>query len=290
MKSNAKFLVSSLLSLFMLVPASVRAAGNDFSRGDTYCEIVWGVPPNFVVSWNGFGGVCPDSPGFYNVTVADVQAVHGADKAPAIIWNGIRQWTLDAFIPQEGGPTEASNGESVFYEYGSDIFLGGGGFVMRRQATVVLGFDGDDSSSTYDNPSMVARFQTAYFKANELVYELVAPNCSNIYAMQSVFIGRPGNFGVPGGIDELQTLGEKLSLPDGWTYRTCVLEEDLYIYGINGTTVVLQDDLGNSYSQHDKPFDSKLCESTTDTSSVSSLVPLLELGLLSFTLMLVNHA
>jgi hypothetical protein len=41
--------------------------------GGTYCEILWGASTNFTVSWNGTGGVCPENPGFFNVTAQDVK-------------------------------------------------------------------------------------------------------------------------------------------------------------------------------------------------------------------------
>lgn len=44
-------------------------------------------------------GVRPENPGFFNVTAQDVKKVHG--QAINIIWNEMRVWTLDQFIPQQ---------------------------------------------------------------------------------------------------------------------------------------------------------------------------------------------
>lgn len=259
-------IVAAMLFVGWLMPevqaAEMQTSDGVFSRGDTYCEILWGKPPHFTVSWNGTGGYCPDSPGFYNITEADVQATHGADQAPGIIWNGIRVWTLDAFIPQEGGPSAPDRTEQTVYEYGS-MYPDGSGFIMLKQATVTV------SGSFYDPPSPVVRFQTAFFKSGTKVYELVAPGCTNVYTMQSYMIGRPGSFAVQSN-EELETLGERLNLPEGWTYRTRVLSDDLYIYGVNGTTPVLRDILGNSYSQHDSPLREGLCEISPEATSSST--------------------
>jgi hypothetical protein len=41
---------------------------------------------------------------------------------------------------------------------------------------------------------------------------------------------------------------ERLALPDGWSYRTRVLEEELVVDTTTTTAVVLQDELENSYT------------------------------------------
>ncbi|KAG7340750.1 hypothetical protein IV203_024293 [Nitzschia inconspicua] len=237
-------------------PRTHAADGGSDLRGNTYCEIVWGSDPNeATVSWNGTGGICPSSPGFYDLTSADIAQTHGSANTAILLWNGIREWTLDKFLVQEGAPGGKDSGGFEFYEYGSNIFPDGSGFIMRKQATLKITSDG-----AYE-PSFVARYQTAYFVADKPVYELVAPDCSAVYTMQSMMIGRPGEWGVQGGSASLPMLAEDgiISPPEGWIYRTRVLEEDLYIYGVNGTTPVLQDDARNTYSSMDLPIDPSIC-------------------------------
>ena len=237
-------------------------------RGSTYCEVIWAgplsspsnPPTTATVSWNGTGGACPSSPGFYNLTEADIQAVHG-DQADVVIWNGIRQWTLDYFIAQQNTTTSISSsndttGEQppqsegdVFYEYGKDIFPDGSGLIMRRQATLDISGGGISSPFT---PRAVKRYQTAVWLSGSTVYELVAPNCSQIYVMQSFMMGRPDSWGIPNASD-LALLESLLELPGGWSFRNRSLSEHLYIYGDpeTGVTNVLQDNLRNSYSRMD---------------------------------------
>lgn len=48
--------------------------------------------------------------------------------------------------------------------------------------------------------------------------------------------------------DDLMTLDQKIDLPDGWGYRTVVLDKDLAIGAINGQARVTQDNLENTYN------------------------------------------
>lgn len=47
---------------------------------------------------------------------------------------------------------------------------------------------------------------------------------------------------------DLSKLGERLKLPDGWTYQSRVLDSPLRIDTTTHAAHVLQDDLTNSYS------------------------------------------
>ena len=49
-------------------------------------------------------------------------------------------------------------------------------------------------------------------------------------------------------IADLETLGERLTLPDGWRYETRVLTEDSELKA-DGLAYVINDDLGNSYQK-----------------------------------------
>jgi hypothetical protein len=71
-------------------------------------------------------------------------------------------------------------------------------------------------------------------------------------------VGRPGD---QRGASDLPTLAssEKITPKEDWVYRERILTEDLSIFGVKGTTPVLQDELQNSYSSMDMPFDQSLC-------------------------------
>ena len=50
-------------------------------------------------------------------------------------------------------------------------------------------------------------------------------------------------------IESLSSLGERLELPEGWTFSTRVLDEDYYLVS-DGKAFVIQDDLANTYQRH----------------------------------------
>jgi hypothetical protein len=47
---------------------------------------------------------------------------------------------------------------------------------------------------------------------------------------------------------DLPTLEQQLKMPDGWTYKSRVLDQDLSLVA-NGIAYVLQDNLFNSYQR-----------------------------------------
>jgi hypothetical protein len=49
-------------------------------------------------------------------------------------------------------------------------------------------------------------------------------------------------------IDNLSELGSKLQLPQGWSYRTRILEEDLVVDTSDHFATVVQDELENTYT------------------------------------------
>lgn len=49
-------------------------------------------------------------------------------------------------------------------------------------------------------------------------------------------------------IDALVTLGERLALPDGWTYQATPLEADFILLS-SGQTAIIQDDFLNTYQR-----------------------------------------
>ena len=90
--------------------------------------------------------------------------------------------------------------------------------------------------------------RTWYYNAGQPIFILDAPN-GMTFVMQSYSIIVEKNQKY----EDLQNLGSKLKLPQGWSFRTKVLDQDLTV---NGITVdgqpnqwrVTQDDLINTYS------------------------------------------
>jgi hypothetical protein len=48
--------------------------------------------------------------------------------------------------------------------------------------------------------------------------------------------------------DALASLGDRLALPEGWTYRTRVLDAELVVDTSNALATVIQDELENTYT------------------------------------------
>lgn len=163
---------------------------------------------------------CPQE-GFdaIDATVAAQQV--GANLA---VVNGPRYWVLDAIVAN----ALSGSGET-------EVF---GGVEMRSIAVVEL--DSPDRSPYTD--TSVVRDTEFVFDAGSEVYELVAPDGS-VYVMQSYSVEvDPGLIRA-----ELATLGERLQLPEGWTFSGRVLDEELVVEDIDGIATVVQDELRNTY-------------------------------------------
>ena len=112
-----------------------------------------------------------------------------------------------------------------------------GGIYMIKAATVEV----NPAAQNGYTPVTVNRDNTWRFEAGNRVHELIDED-GNVYTMQSFsrFVDEDLSY------EDLETLGERLNLPDGWRYRVRILEEDLDVQAIE-TATVLQDELQNTY-------------------------------------------
>jgi hypothetical protein len=111
---------------------------------------------------------------------------------------------------------------------------------MRRIATIPLGADFAAGAYVVRNVNRGAVF---FFDAGKTVYELVDPE-GRAFVMQARCVG------VDSGMTEesLATLGERLALPDGWSYRSRVLDSELVIDTSATLATVVQDEFENTYT------------------------------------------
>ena len=91
----------------------------------------------------------------------------------------------------------------------------------------------------------VERSTTWIFHAGQPVHELIAPNGS-VYAMQSASLLKDPNL-----TEQLPNLGERLQMPDGWTYRVRIPDQDLVVQASNGVAHVVLDEFENNYQRED---------------------------------------
>ena len=140
--------------------------------------------------------------------------------------NGPRYWLLD------GLGTKVAVVEPVFRDFN--------GITMRRIATLNLGADYAPGSYVERKINRGAVF---FWDAGKKVYELVNPD-GLTYVMQARCIGVDPTISE----ESLDTLGDKLSLPAGWSYRVRVLSEELVVDTTAHVATVLQDEFENSYT------------------------------------------
>ena len=146
--------------------------------------------------------------------------------AVAVKLNGPRYWVLDGI----GVKVDAM--EPVLREFN--------GLLMRRLAVIDLG---DTPTTSPYAEVKVDRGAVFFFDAGRPVYELVSPNGLS-YVMQALCVGVD-----PAMVEaDLGTLGDRLSMPDDWSYRTRVLDEELVIDTTATVATVLQDEFENTYT------------------------------------------
>jgi hypothetical protein len=148
--------------------------------------------------------------------------------AVAVKLNGPRYWVLNGL----GVKVDAM--EPVLREFN--------GLLMRRLAVIDLG----DSPGTSPYADVHVDRGAVFFDAGKPVYELIDPD-GLAYVMQAYCIG------VDPATDQasLNSLGERLAMLEGWTYRVRVLDEELVVDTTDRIATVLQDEFENSYTLPD---------------------------------------
>ncbi len=156
----------------------------------------------------------------------DAAAIAKEMGAVMVKLNGPRYWTLDGF------GAKVAVVEPVFREFN--------GLKTRRIAVVNLG---DNPAAGPYTERHVNRGAVFFWDAGKPVYELVRPD-GVAYVMQAWCVG------VDPTLTEasLPSLGERLSLPGGWSYRTRILDAELVVDTTAHVATVLQDEFENTYT------------------------------------------
>jgi hypothetical protein len=200
----------------------------DGLRGERYCEIL------AVTEVDG-------------TNIADVYNTIELNDCPAESWdaldtgavatdlgvtialrNGPRYWAIDQIEKQR------AEGEIPITSLD--------GLEMRAVATVDVGPSLADAATRYE-PRAVSRATIFTWRSGQEVYELT-DDAGTTYVLQA------WSQQVDPSLEEadLAGLGDRLDLPDGWSFSSRVLTEDLALDTLDEPARVLQDDLGNSYS------------------------------------------
>ncbi len=85
------------------------------------------------------------------------------------------------------------------------------------------------------------------FNAGSEIYELAAPD-GTTHVMQAYSQAVDSSLT----IDDLPRLGDRIALPDAWTYRVRTLDDDLGLLSTDGVATVIQDGLQNTYQRLDR--------------------------------------
>ena len=140
--------------------------------------------------------------------------------------NGPRYWLLD------GLGSKVAVVDPVFKDFN--------GIQMRRIATIPIGADFAAGPYTIRNVNRGAVF---FFDAGKTVYELVDPD-GRAFVLQARCVGVDPDMTE----ESLATLGERLALPEGWSYRTRVLDAELVVDTSATLATVVQDEFENTYT------------------------------------------
>lgn len=194
-------------------------------RGKRYCEVLLLGPTATGIEatvFNSFPmGDCPDE----QWRELDGVAIAAEQGAALALLNGPRYWLMDA--------VERDTSDVISAMFGP--------IEMNRYATVAI-TDPTSVGKSYA-PQTVDRKSTFVFRAGQTIFRLTSDD-GRQFVMQS------WSQQVDTTLNEadLWTLGERLQLPDGWTYEPVTLTDDLVIGASAQPAQVLQDEYLNSYS------------------------------------------
>ena len=156
----------------------------------------------------------------------------------AVRFNGPRRALMDRFTGEafDGGKLSML-GTIPMYLYGLFVVPDFDAFVAGKQ--------------TPYHETVSKRTTTWFFEAGTEVYELVSPKGS-VFVMQSASLRvDPDNT-----VDKLATLGERLTLPEGWQFRVRTLKEELVMaatYDSDPPNTIVLDEFENNYQRLRNP-------------------------------------
>jgi hypothetical protein len=197
-------------------------------RGKRYCEVLLVQPSAGKVTADVYNSYplndCPEA----QWSALDAKAIATAAGVPVALLNGPRFWLMDR-VKKEGGAADLPKKDF-------------GGIEMYRQASVEVSSMAD--AAVPYRPQSVDRKAVFTFDAGQTVYELTAADGTK-YVMQTWSQQKDPSLVESG----LASLASRLQLPAGWSYAARKLDAPLVVDTGSQTAKVLQDDLGNSYSQ-----------------------------------------
>ena len=224
MRARASLAALAASLLAFAAPAGAATSSGEDLRDARYCELLVldHFPPDArVVVWNTIGfNDCP-SAWWEGFEAGPLAAELGAAY---VVLNGPRNFLMDS--------ARARTGDVRRFH----------GRRMRRVATIPIAEFADLAQTSYTERT-IDRTNTWHWNSGRRVFELLAPDGAT-YVMQSYSqIVDPEL-----DLADLPGLGDRLTLPEGWSYRTRRLKRPLTLRA-EGSATILQDDLRNTYQR-----------------------------------------
>jgi len=199
-------------------------------RDVRYCEVIPSVTQDSVTTTYVYNTLtfnfCPPQQ-WKGLSEDEVNQEFGSQNAEL---NGPRHWVIDQ-LTATGGTT--ASGETFTF----------GGIEMGLRATLTTEAGQATVGNEFYVPNSVARDTIWTYSAGKEIYTLTAPD-GDVYVMQSYAQIKDPTLT----IKQLPELGNKLSLPEGWTYGSQTLTDDLLLNS-NGMATVVNDDYYNTYQK-----------------------------------------
>ena len=211
-----------------VAPASAGAVSKRGLYGERYCEFI------------ALRGSLPD-------VTATVYNTIAFNDCPAAWWDSLEASAVSA---QLGAFTTLMNGPRFWViDRASSPGIGEvievGGEQLAEVAQIKLTTPSDLVPATYTERTILRENQWRW-RAKRRVYELISDEGA-VYMMQAYSqIVDPDQRR-----DELADLGDRLDLPEGWSFRTRKLKRP-FVLDAGGAATIIQDELQNTYQRVDQ--------------------------------------
>ncbi len=193
------------------------------------CEILLVMPSGVAEIWGSSGlNDCPQA----QWDALDFEAIGQQYGAIEVRPNGPFYTIMDESVFEQPAPPPGGMPPQVqLRDYG--------GITMRLLTTTNVS---ESPAGSRYTPSLVARNNTWVYVPGRRIFELVDPDGAR-YVMQLYNTGVDRDLAYA----DLETLGERLSLPDGWAYRSYIAEQGLSVSAVDGIARAINDDFSNVY-------------------------------------------
>ena len=182
-----------------------------------------------------------------DITALVYNTIDHDQGCPQALWEELdpdviaAEWDAEAVTLN--GPRHLVMDEILGHQPASGQFETFGGIDMELRATIETRVREAQPGEDLYRDNEVTRDTTYVYHRGRTVHELLSPD-GHTYIMQSYSQLVDPELTV----DDLDRLGPRLRLPEGWSYRTRTLGDELTVSS-NGLGYVLQDDFLNSYQR-----------------------------------------